>query len=49
MTDAEEISTLHGVVQLTHLGVIKVTGEDAAKFIHGQLTQDFSLLGNDTA
>jgi folate-binding protein YgfZ len=49
VTDAEEISTLHGVVQLTHLGVIKVTGEDAAKFIHGQLTQDFSLLGNDTA
>ena len=49
MTDAEEISTLDGVVQLTHLGVIKVTGEDAAKFIHGQLTQDFSLLGRDTA
>jgi len=30
---------------LTHLGVIRVEGEDAAKFLHGQLTQDFALLG----
>ena len=35
---------LNGVAALTHLGIIKVEGEDAAKFIHGQLTQDFSLL-----
>ena len=34
---------------LTELGVIRVAGEDAAKFIHGQLTQDFALLGQDTA
>ena len=34
---------------LTHLGVIRVEGEDAAKFLHGQLTQDFALLGNDHA
>ena len=40
---------LEGVAKLTHLGVIKVVGEDAAKFIHGQLTQDFSLLGLDAA
>lgn len=40
---------LHGVAQLTHLGVIKIEGEDAAKFIHGQLTQDFSLLDLHTA
>ncbi len=33
-----------GVARLTHLGVIRIQGEDAAKFIHGQLTQDFSLL-----
>jgi folate-binding protein YgfZ len=33
-----------GAIALTHLGVIRVEGEDAAKFIHGQLTQDFSLL-----
>jgi folate-binding protein YgfZ len=38
-----------GAVALTHLGVIRVEGEDAAKFIHGQLTQDFSLLGQDQA
>ncbi|MFZ3083801.1 YgfZ/GcvT domain-containing protein [Rhodoferax ferrireducens] len=36
---------LNGVTALTHLGVIRVEGEDAAKFLHGQLTQDFSLLG----
>jgi tRNA-modifying protein YgfZ len=37
-------STLHGVARLDHLGVIQIEGEDAAKFIHGQLTQDFALL-----
>ncbi len=37
-------NTLNGIARLTHLGVIKVEGEDAAKFLHGQLTQDFSLL-----
>jgi folate-binding protein YgfZ len=36
---------LQGVAPLPHWGVIKVEGEDAAKFLHGQLTQDFSLLG----
>lgn len=36
---------LEGVAPLAHLGVIRVEGEDAAKFLHGQLTQDFSLLG----
>lgn len=40
---------LDGVAPLAHLGVIQVTGEDAAKFIHGQLTQDFSLLDQHTA
>lgn len=38
-----------GVVRLTHWGVIAIEGDDAAKFIHGQLTQDFSLLGTDQA
>jgi folate-binding protein YgfZ len=38
-----------GTVALTHLGVIRVEGEDAAKLIHGQLTQDFSQLGQDQA
>ena len=36
---------LNGMSPLPHLGVIRVEGEDAAKFLHGQLTQDFSLLG----
>ena len=35
---------LDGAVRLTHLGIIKIEGEDAAKFIHSQLTHDFSLL-----
>ena len=40
---------MNGVVLLKHLGVIKISGEDAAKFIHNQLTQDFSLLDLHTA
>jgi folate-binding protein YgfZ len=36
---------LHGVATLTHLGLIRAQGEDAAKFLHGQLTSDFSLMG----
>ena len=37
--------TLNGMALLPHLGIIRVEGEDAAKFLHGQLTQDFALLG----
>jgi folate-binding Fe-S cluster repair protein YgfZ len=36
---------LSGVAELTHLGVIRVAGEEAAKFLQGQLTQDIALLG----
>ena len=36
---------LNGVAPLAHLGVIRAEGPDAAAFLHGQLTQDFSLLG----
>jgi hypothetical protein len=32
------------VAPLTHSGLIRAQGEDAAKFLHGQLTNDFSLL-----
>ena len=49
MNPSASIYPLHGVVPLGHLGVIRIAGEDAAKFIHGQLTQDFSLLGQDVA
>jgi len=37
--------TLNGLAPLPHLAVIRAEGEDAAKFLHGQLTQDFALLG----
>ncbi|EJE48430.1 folate-binding protein YgfZ [Acidovorax sp. CF316] len=40
---------LNGIAPLSHLGVIRVEGEDAAKFLHGQLTQDYALLGPDQA
>lgn len=40
---------MHGAVRLPHLGVIQAQGDDAVKFLHGQLTQDFSLLDLHTA
>ncbi len=49
-TQSSQISfALRGIARLSHLGVIRVEGDDAAKFLHGQLTQDFSLLGQDQA
>jgi folate-binding protein YgfZ len=36
---------LNGIVPLPHLGVIRAHGEEAAKFLQGQLTQDFVVLG----
>jgi folate-binding protein YgfZ len=38
-------SPLHGVAPLPQYGVIRVEGQDAASFLHGQLTQDVALLG----
>jgi tRNA-modifying protein YgfZ len=38
-----------GVVDLRHLGVIRVEGEDAVKFLQGQLTQDVALMGASEA
>jgi len=35
---------LDGVTRLPHLGVIRAQGEEAARFLHNQLTQDFALL-----
>jgi tRNA-modifying protein YgfZ len=37
------------IAELTDLGVIRVQGADAATFLHGQLTQDFALLGMSEA
>jgi hypothetical protein len=48
-SSVEALLPLNGVALLSQLGVIRVEGEDAAKFLHGQLTQDFSLLGQDHA
>lgn len=39
----------HAFAELTELGVIRVQGADAATFLHGQLTQDFALLGMSEA
>ncbi|RQP22193.1 CAF17-like 4Fe-4S cluster assembly/insertion protein YgfZ [Piscinibacter terrae] len=36
---------IQGAAQLTHWGVIRASGADAASFLHGQLTNDFSRLG----
>jgi tRNA-modifying protein YgfZ len=36
--------TLNGVAPLPDLGVIRVAGEEAGKFLHSQLTHDFALL-----
>ena len=42
---SKDAALLNGVAALSYLGVIRVVGEDAAKFLQGQLTQDFVLLG----
>jgi folate-binding protein YgfZ len=41
--------TRNGLAPLTHLGVIAVQGEEAAKFLHSQLSQDFVLVAPDEA
>ncbi|MGP1630344.1 MAG: CAF17-like 4Fe-4S cluster assembly/insertion protein YgfZ, partial [Giesbergeria sp.] len=33
-----------GITPLPHLGVIRAEGDEAVKFLHGQLTHDFALL-----
>jgi len=38
-------ASMTGAVALTHWGVIRARGEDAATFLHSQLTNDFSVLG----
>ena len=39
------VSTLSGMAELTNLGVIRAVGEDAVKFLQGQLTQDVASMG----
>ncbi|SFC23977.1 hypothetical protein SAMN05216344_11213 [Polaromonas sp. OV174] len=45
MTMLNTAPDISGIAELTHLGVIRVAGEDAVKFLQGQLTQDVALLG----
>ncbi len=42
-------TNLSGVAALKHLGVIRAEGEDAIKFLQGQLTQDVALMGLNEA
>ncbi len=41
--------SLSGVARLSHLGVIRAVGPDAAAFLQGQLTQDVVSMGLNTA
>ncbi|MBX3611394.1 MAG: folate-binding protein YgfZ [Hydrogenophaga sp.] len=43
LSDAVHVAS--GAAALPELGVIAAEGEQAAAFLHGQLTQDFSLMG----
>ncbi|EYC51471.1 folate-binding protein [Hylemonella gracilis str. Niagara R] len=36
---------LNGITPLPHLGILRASGEEAAKFLQSQLTNDFVLLG----
>ena len=38
------LQQLNGICALPHLGVIQAQGEDAANFLHNQLTNDVLLL-----
>lgn len=42
-TDAAALPPMHGVVRLEDWGVVSAQGEEAAAFLHGQLTQDVIL------
>jgi tRNA-modifying protein YgfZ len=49
ITSNDALQTVSGVAKLSHLGVIRATGPDAAIFLQGQLTQDVASMGLDTA
>ncbi len=46
---AASAAQIDGICLLPELGVIQASGEEAAKFLHGQLTQDFLALGDPAA
>nr|WP_217344637.1 folate-binding protein [Noviherbaspirillum sp. L7-7A]MBV0878802.1 folate-binding protein [Noviherbaspirillum sp. L7-7A] len=45
----DEANAANIVVPLTHLGLIAATGEEAASFLHNQLTNDVQSLGSSGA
>lgn len=50
MTDTLiQAGTFDGAAPLTHLGLVRASGEDAASFLHGQLTQDVKTLDTNSA
>lgn len=49
VNDIAQTTPLHGLCLMNHWGVIQVVGADAASFLHGQMTQDFALLGMNEA
>jgi hypothetical protein len=50
MTDTLiQAGTFDGAAPLSHWGLVRASGEDAASFLHGQLTQDVSSLDAATA
>jgi len=49
MSQTQPSEALHGALRLNDWGVIRAQGEDARKFLHGQLTQDVEHLGEDSA
>ena len=44
-----DVHQISGATELSHLGLIRATGADAATFLQGQLTQDVLSMGLDTA
>jgi folate-binding protein YgfZ len=44
-----QANSFDGVTALTHWGVLRASGADAATFLHNQLTQDFVLLKDPQA
>jgi tRNA-modifying protein YgfZ len=46
---ADQPQVLHGLCDLSHYGVIKVSGDDAATFLQAQLTNDITKLDDGQA
>ncbi|MEJ6004306.1 folate-binding protein [Paucibacter sp. AS339] len=49
MNTSHNTNAPQGAARLSDWGLIRAAGEDAAKFLHSQLTQDFALLGLNEA